>query len=311
MQKYHSNSKTNNHIRSEIQNSKLSQNELALKFAVNRKTVQKWQARNSVQDKSSKPNTIHYSLTDLGRELIRVVRKLTWWSKEDIVDSLQGSIERINPSNVYRTIRFFGLNQIPVEKRNEWKKFKEYEPGFIHMDVTYLPKIEGEKHYLFVAIDRATRTVYFEVYEKKDADNAKSFLDKCRKFFPFKIEKIQTDNGREFTANRFKELCEALGIEHRRTKPYSPKTNGMVEKANDIIKGATVKTTTYSSAAEMKEDLLQFLRYYNTARPHGGLRREIKIKTPYEAICYWYNLKPNLFHLTPEQFKLHLLSITW
>jgi hypothetical protein len=28
---------------------------------------------------------------------------------------------------------------------------------------------------------------------------------------------------------------------------------------------------------------------------HGGLRKEIKVRTPYEALEYWYNLKPDLF----------------
>jgi transposase-like protein len=38
--------------------------------------------------------------------------------------------------------------------------------------VTYLPKLAGKKQYLFVAIDRATRVLYFEVYDNKTAANA-------------------------------------------------------------------------------------------------------------------------------------------
>jgi hypothetical protein len=39
------------------------------------------------------------------------------------------------------------------------KAFKAYEPGFVHIDVKYLPAIDGEpRRYLFVAIDRATRS---------------------------------------------------------------------------------------------------------------------------------------------------------
>ena len=42
------------------------------------------------------------------------------------------------------------------------KAFKDYAPGFPHVDVKYLPQMpdEDSRRYLFVAIDRATRWVY-------------------------------------------------------------------------------------------------------------------------------------------------------
>jgi len=42
------------------------------------------------------------------------------------------------------------------------KTFKGYEPGFLHMDIKYLPQMpdESERRYLFVAIDRATHWVF-------------------------------------------------------------------------------------------------------------------------------------------------------
>ncbi|SEI05271.1 hypothetical protein [Bathymodiolus azoricus thioautotrophic gill symbiont] len=52
----------------------------------------------------------------------------------------------------------------------------------------------------------------------------------------------------------------------------------------------------------MKRDLNQFLIFYNFNRGHGGLRKEIKVRTPYEALEYWYNLKPDLFIREPDMF---------
>jgi hypothetical protein len=46
----------------------------------------------------------------------------------------------------------------PTAPRPAVKSFKAYEPGFVHIDVKYLPAIDSEhRPYLFVAIDRATR----------------------------------------------------------------------------------------------------------------------------------------------------------
>ncbi|MBT3812431.1 MAG: hypothetical protein HOF98_06410 [Gammaproteobacteria bacterium] len=74
---------------------------------------------------------------------------------DDLVDSVLPSIPKANRSNVYRTLRDFDVNRVPEEKKKQAKKFKEYEPGYLPIDVTYLPKLDGIKYYLYVAIDRA------------------------------------------------------------------------------------------------------------------------------------------------------------
>ncbi len=104
-------------------------------------------------------------------------------------------------------------------------------------------------------------------------------------------------------------ICEENNIDHRCTKPFTPKTNGMVEKANDIIKTKTIKITTYNSLKEMNADLMQFLVHYNLYRRHGSLRRELKVKTPFNAIEKWYELDPEIFKTTLENFKNKILNL--
>jgi len=58
----------------------------------------------------------------------------------------------------------------------------------LHIDVTYLPKFDKQKYYLFVAIDRATRLLYYKVYENKSSENAddvKKDLDKFLIYYNF------------------------------------------------------------------------------------------------------------------------------
>ena len=76
-QVYHSNAKTNSHIREIIQQSNLTNVELANIYNVNVKTIAKHKDRDFINDKSSRPDTIHYTLSPLDKELIRVVRTLT------------------------------------------------------------------------------------------------------------------------------------------------------------------------------------------------------------------------------------------
>ena len=160
---------------------------MANRHNVNVKTIAKYKERDFTEDKSSRPNTIHYALSPIDKEIIRVVRTLTWMELDDLTDTIVGIIPHANRSNIYRTLKAFEINKVPQEQKAKAKKFKEYEPGFLHIDVTYLPKFEKQKYYLFVAIDRATRLLYYKVYKNKSSANAVDFLKECKAFFPFYI----------------------------------------------------------------------------------------------------------------------------
>ena len=80
---------------------------------------------------------------------------MTWFSAAYIWDSMNGLFPEISLSSVYRTLVRFGINTKPPKQKEKAKKIEAYEPGYLHIDVTYLPKIQGVKHYLYVAIDRS------------------------------------------------------------------------------------------------------------------------------------------------------------
>ena len=83
----------------------------------------------------------------------------------------------------------------------------------------------------------------------------------------------------------------------------------MVEKANDTIKLNTLKIHQYDNISEMIIDLNLFLVDYNLYRKHSSLRSEIGVKTPFEAIEYWFKLAPELFKEDPIDFKNKILKI--
>ena len=55
-----------------------------------------------------------------------------------------------------------------------------------------------------------------------------------------------TDRGSCFTADGFEAACQKLGVEHRKTRPYTPKTNGMVERFNGRIQREVLGITVAS-----------------------------------------------------------------
>ena len=322
-QVYHSNATTNIRLRSEINKSISSKKEIGLKYGVSIPTVNKWRNRTAFEDNSSRPKTIHYALNELETIIAVELRSLTWWALDEITESINPVEPEKIRSAVYRIFVREGINRVPQKEKEKAKKFKEYDPGYLHIDVTYLPKINGIKYYLFVAIDRATRTLYYKIYDAKTSENAEKFLNECIEFFPIYITHSLSDNGLEFTnrllvskkgikcekPSKFDLVCEKNNIDHRCTKPFTPKTNGMVEKANDIIKNGTIKKNRYTSLEEMNIDLMNFLVHYNLYRRHGSLRRELKVKTPFDAVEKWYELDPEIFKEKPDDFKQKILNL--
>jgi hypothetical protein len=59
-----------------------------------------------------------------------------------------------NRSNVYRTLVCLGINRVPQEKNHQASTFKEYEPGYLHIDVTYLPKLAGVSYILLFVVEK-------------------------------------------------------------------------------------------------------------------------------------------------------------
>lgn len=322
-QTYHSNAATNVHTRLQIRNSSETNIALSARFGISQATVSKWKNRDFEQDKSSRPKHIEYALTAVERAIIINIRKTTWLPLDEVFEMMIVVNPSISRSAIYRAFLDENINRVPQEKKEEAKKFKEYKPGFLHIDVTYLPTIKGKKSYLFVAIDRATRLMYYCEYEQKTAENAEDFMQKCIDFFPFFITHVLTDNGLEFTnyliksktgnlcqkPSKLDNCCAEHGIQHRLTKPATPKTNGMVERANGTIKNGTILIHKYENNNELAIDLAKFLMFYNLYRRHGSLRKELNVKTPFDAVEKWFQLQPDLFKEKPIIFKNKLITL--
>lgn len=312
----HSNAATCPRQRQLIRNSPLPYRTLAAQLDISPATVHHWKHQQNPLDRSTRPHTIHYALHDQEEQLVLWMRQSGELALDDLLEAAQPVLPHLRRSSLHRLLVRNGCNRRRKKEQQPSGQpgaFKDYDPGYLHVDCFYLPKLDGQKHYCFVAIDRATRLVFLWVYEHKDKEAATDFLARCLQFYPFRIQKILTDNGREFSLNGFKnrwgnqtktvhpfeQLCREHEIEHRKTRPYTPKTNGMVERTNGLIKENTTKQHRYQNPQQMKDDLRCWFIHYNFYRRN----RRIGRITPYEAVCRWHQKQPELFLKEPD----HLL----
>jgi transposase InsO family protein len=125
--------------------------------------------------------------------------------------------------------------------------------------------------YLHSAIDGHTRLAYTESLENEQAATAVAFLNRAREWFAqhgiVKIERIITDNGACYRSAAF--AAALNGAEHRRTRPYTPKHNGKVERYNRILAEEFLYARTWTSEHQREKALEIWNRHYNYHRPHG------------------------------------------
>lgn len=134
--------------------------------------------------------------------------------------------------------------------------------------------------YQYTAIDDCTRIRVLAVYNRRSAANSLLFLEKVIEEFPFPIQRIQTDRGREFFAYAFQEKLMEYGIKFRPLKPASPHLNGKVERSQRTDLEEFYATVDLR-AEDLAERLNDWQSHYNEFRVHGSLDG----RTPWQV---WY-----------------------
>jgi transposase InsO family protein len=270
----HPNARTTPAVRAEIARSGEPTGELARRFGVSTETIRKWRKRGPEDclDRSARPHKLPWKASEEERAVVCELRRATGFPLDDLTFVVRHFLPHLDRDNVYRILKAAGLSRRPAPATPEGAaaKFKEYELGFVHVDVKHLPKLrtaDGElrKRFLFVAIDRRSRSVHLAVKDEETEAAAKAFLDEALAAFPFRVTRILTDRGSCFTAEGFEKRCRELGIEHRKTRPYAPRTNGMAERFNGRVQ-REVLGVTVAGHRDLERLLAGFNQAYNARR---------------------------------------------
>jgi transposase InsO family protein len=80
-----------------------------------------------------------------------------------------------------------------------------------------------------------------------------------------------TDNGSAYLSRDFRAAIAAAGLKHKRTRPYTPRTNGKAERFIQTSLREWAYARAYPTSQERTAALVLWLDRYNTARPHAAL----------------------------------------
>jgi len=182
-------------------------------------------------------------------------------------------------NNIKATIHG-GSGNLIFKKKKRIKKlrrkgYKPKKPGDLVQIDSIAVFFEGVKRYLITGIDLSTKFAFAMAFTKLNSKNSKIFFTKFLEVAPFKIKKIQTDNGKEFEKD-FKQYIRGQPITHYFTYPRRPQTNGGIERFNRTIQEQFVSW----EKEDLTEDiyafnikLMEYLIWYNTKKPHRAINK--------------------------------------
>src|ERR1700712_4005852 len=304
MLQIHFNARTTPITRAEIAGSHERTGVLAQRYGVSTETLRKWRKRGTADclDHAARPHHLPWKATEEERAIVCTLRRVTNFALDDLTFVITHFLPHLNRDSIWRILKAEGLNRRPkpasTQPVNGQGTFKDYDLGFIHIDIKHLPKLqtvngERRKRYLYVAIDRRSRCVHLAVKNDETERSAIAFLKEAAAAFPFRLTHVLTDNGSCFTSG-FARACAALGAEYRHTKPRSPQTNGMVERFNGRIGSEVLGITVYSH-----QDLEQLLRGFNAAY-NARRQRVLGGQTPDQVVAERLKSRHRLANAKPH-----------
>lgn len=270
---------------------------VAAEMGISRQTASKWWNRfcddgeDGLVDRRSVPHRSPNRLSQRTERRIIGLRVNRRWGPARIAGHLQ-----LVASTVWRVLVRFGLSRLRYLDPSSGRVIRRYEkavPGeLIHVDVKKFGKIpdgggwrtRGRQQagprqkvgytYLHSAVDDHSRLAYSEFLKNETANTAIGFMHRAVEWFNnlgVLIQEIMTDNGSPYVSYLWADTLESIDIDHIRTRPYRPQTNGKVERYQRTL------ATEFAYASEWRTDqqranaLDAWLHEYNHHRYHTAI----------------------------------------
>jgi transposase InsO family protein len=273
---------------------RLSLCEAAAEHRLSRQTAAKWVLRfreegiAGLADRSSRPHRLRQPTTPELVARIEVMRRERWTGVR--IAQATG----LSRATVSRILTRLKLNKIRMlEPAEPVVRYEHPAAGdLLHLDIKKLARIVRAGHritgdprdetrgagweFLYVAVDDHSRLAFTAMYPNEKAVSSIDFLHRATDWFRrFGIHnrRVLTDNGPCFYRLQFGGACRTLGIEHRRTKPYRPQTNGKAERFIQTAIREWAYARRYENSTQRLEHLQPWTHQYNWHRPHASLKQ--------------------------------------
>ncbi len=190
-------------------------------------------------------------LSQTDHDRVCEVRERTGWGPRLVATEVG-----IAHATVHRALRRRGCSRRPRQPREGVQRYEWPCPGnLLHMDIKRHARFVVPGHaatgnraqnsrgagweYVHVIVDDCSRLVYAEVHDDERGDTVAAFTERALDWFldhGIVAERLLTDNAWTYIKNKkLRELLRDRAILHKRTRPYTPRTNskGRAPAPND------------------------------------------------------------------------------
>src|SRR5215210_511054 len=240
-----------------------------------------------LQDRPSRPRSSPNRVPAEDERRICELRQRTGWSPRRIADEIGRP-----HSTVHQVLRRGGCSRRPAPERPPIVRYEWPCPGhLLHMDTKRFGCFQAPGHALtgdrtkrsrrvgweFVhsIVDDCSRLAYSEIHDDEKAATVSAFTERALDWFlePGVVcERLMTDNAFTYVHNRsLRQMLAARAIDHLRTRPYTPRTNGKVERYQQTLQREWAYAMEYASSEARRASLPHWVRHYNQRRTHSAL----------------------------------------
>jgi transposase InsO family protein len=240
-------------------------------------------------DRPSRPHTSPAQVPADEAARICERRERTGWSPRRLAG--EPDIRRPH-STIHRVLRRGGCSRRPCPDHPAVVRYEWPCPGnLLHMDVKKLGRFEAPGHaltadrtrrsrgsgweYVHSIVDDCSRLAYSEIHPDETAATVTGFTRRALDWFleqGIVCERLLTDNAFSYTRNRsLRELLWRRAIRHIRTRPYTPRTNGKVERFHQTLQREWAYALQYASSEARRAALPHWINHYNERRTHSAL----------------------------------------
>jgi len=259
---------------------------------VSERTAYKWLARardlgaDGLMDRSSRPRRCPHQTPAPLQRLVSALRRrrLTAWEI--------ARVAKLPPSTVSRLLRQSGLGRLSqLEPKPPVQRYERARPGeLVHIDSKKLGRIRGVGHrihgnpgrrsrgvgweFLHVCVDDHTRLAYAELHRDDTGETVAAFFERALAWYRKRgitVERVLSDNAKCYGSHAMRGVCDSHRVARRFTRPYTPRTNGKVERLIQTMLRRWAYASSYRSSEQRARSLLPWLRHYNHDRPHSAL----------------------------------------
>ena len=271
---------------------RLSLCEAAAEHGLSRQSAAKWVRRyrehgaDGLKDHSSRPQRLRKPTSPEQIARVEALRRERWTGQRI---AQQTGLSRATVSRILRRLKLSRIRDL--EPQPVFQRYEHPHPGdLLHLDIKRLVKIARPSHrvtgdrrdtvqgigceYVHVAIDDHSRIAFSAIYPDETRASVLDFLEKALAHYArlgIHFKAVLTDNGVSYRSHAFANACRELGLKHRRTRPYTPRTNGKAERFIQTALREWAYARTYQNSNDRENNLEPWIHQYNWHRPHASL----------------------------------------